>query len=177
MTTDCSLNYKFNTWKFKAQTWGEHVEYRNCFWHLEQFLNTTYSPHVLQKEELLKKIYLYYLGFFSSLQDTSKYSVPSISKEVLALSLLHPAPGASYVSAQHERIWHSYMRGESLIRRKKREGGPCVSKMSDEVFSNVMHDPVVGLMRAPCSLLHTGKFCLKNTLLLRQSRNLFKKTG
>jgi hypothetical protein len=23
MTTDCSLNYKFNTWKFKAQTWGE----------------------------------------------------------------------------------------------------------------------------------------------------------
>ena len=53
------------------------------------------------------------------------------------------------------------MRGESLIRQKKREGGPCVSKMSDEVFSNVMHDPVVGLMHAPCSLLHTGKFCSK----------------
>ena len=33
MTTDCSLNYKFNTWKFQAQTWGEHVVYRNCFWH------------------------------------------------------------------------------------------------------------------------------------------------
>ena len=34
MTRDCSLNYKFNTWKFQAQTWGEHVMYRNCFWHL-----------------------------------------------------------------------------------------------------------------------------------------------
>ena len=31
MTTDCSLNYKFNTRKFQAQTWGEHVVYRNCF--------------------------------------------------------------------------------------------------------------------------------------------------
>jgi hypothetical protein len=59
MTTDCSLNYKFNTWKFQAQTWGEHVVYRNCFWHSEQFLYTTCSPHVLQNEELLKKIYLY----------------------------------------------------------------------------------------------------------------------
>ena len=27
MTTDCSLNYKFNTWTLQAQTWGEHVEY------------------------------------------------------------------------------------------------------------------------------------------------------
>ena len=59
MTTDCSLNYKFNAWKFKAQTWGENVVYRNCFWHSEQFLYTTCSPHVLQKEELLTKIYLY----------------------------------------------------------------------------------------------------------------------
>ena len=59
MTTDCSLNYKCNTWKFQAQTWGEHVVYRNCFWHSEQFLYTTCSPHVLQKEELLTKIYLY----------------------------------------------------------------------------------------------------------------------
>ena len=59
MTTDCSLNYKFNTWKFQAQTWGEHDVYRNCFWHSEQFLYTTCSPHVLQKEELLTKIYLY----------------------------------------------------------------------------------------------------------------------
>ena len=33
MTADCSLNCKFNTWKFQAQTWGEHVVYRNCFWH------------------------------------------------------------------------------------------------------------------------------------------------
>ena len=58
MTTECSLNYKFNTWKFKAQTWREHVMYRNCFWHSAQFLYTC-SPHVLQKEELLTKIYLY----------------------------------------------------------------------------------------------------------------------
>ena len=36
MMTDCSLNYKFNTWKFQTQTWGEHVVYRNCFWHSEQ---------------------------------------------------------------------------------------------------------------------------------------------
>ena len=44
MTTDCSLNYKFNTWKFKAQTWGEYVVYRNCFWHSEQFLYIPCSP-------------------------------------------------------------------------------------------------------------------------------------
>ena len=54
MTTDCSLNYKFNIWKFQAQSWGEHFVYRNCFWHSEQW-----SFHVLQKEELLTKIYLY----------------------------------------------------------------------------------------------------------------------
>ena len=41
MMTDCWLNYKFNTWKFQAHTWGEHVVYRNCFWHSEQFLYTT----------------------------------------------------------------------------------------------------------------------------------------
>ena len=58
MTADCSLNYKFNTWKFQAQTWGEHVVRRNSFWHSEQFLYSTCSPHVLQKEELLTKIYL-----------------------------------------------------------------------------------------------------------------------
>ena len=33
MTTDCSLNYKFNTWKFQAQTWGEHIVYRTIFVH------------------------------------------------------------------------------------------------------------------------------------------------
>ena len=31
MTRDCSLNDKFNTGKFQAQAWGEHVVYRNCF--------------------------------------------------------------------------------------------------------------------------------------------------
>ena len=46
MTTDCSLNYKFNTWKVQAQTRGEQVVYRNCFWHSEQFLYTTCSELV-----------------------------------------------------------------------------------------------------------------------------------
>ena len=50
MTIYCSLNYKF-----QAQTWGEHV-YTEI---TEQFLYTTCSPHVLQKEDLLTKIYLY----------------------------------------------------------------------------------------------------------------------
>ena len=27
-------------------SWGEHVVYRNCFWHSEQFLYTTCSPQV-----------------------------------------------------------------------------------------------------------------------------------
>ena len=55
MTTDCSLNYKFNTWKFQAQTLGEHVVYRNCFWHSEQFLYTICSPHVLKKRRAFDK--------------------------------------------------------------------------------------------------------------------------
>ena len=49
MMTACSLNYQFNTWKFQAQTWGEHVVYRHCFWH---------SP-CSAKKELLTKINLY----------------------------------------------------------------------------------------------------------------------
>ena len=90
MKTDCSLNYKFNTWKFQAQTWGEPVVYRNCFWHSEQFLYTTCSPHVLQKEELLTKNYLqgkceknvpcfiYWFEFGSS---KFFYSIPKTSDE------------------------------------------------------------------------------------------------
>ena len=46
MTTDCSLYYKFNTWKFQAQTWGEHVVYRNCSECQKQFMYTTCSPQV-----------------------------------------------------------------------------------------------------------------------------------
>ena len=34
----------------------------NCFWHSEQFLYMTCSAHVLQKEELLTKIYLHIWG-------------------------------------------------------------------------------------------------------------------
>ena len=29
--------------------------YRNCFWHSEQFLYTTYSPHVLQKKSFWQR--------------------------------------------------------------------------------------------------------------------------
>ena len=76
--TDCSLNYKFNTWKFQAQTWGEHIVYRNCFWHSEQFLYTTCSTYVLQKEELLTKIYLYYN---SHLLFHFRYSLDHIVRE------------------------------------------------------------------------------------------------
>ena len=87
MTTDCSLNYyKFNTWKFQAQTWGEHVVYRNCFWHSEQFLYTTCSPHVLQKEELLTKIYLY-LGsnsiYSKGINAPLKWSWPTLLSALL----------------------------------------------------------------------------------------------
>ena len=31
MTTDCSLNYQFSTWKFQLRTCQEHVVYTNCF--------------------------------------------------------------------------------------------------------------------------------------------------
>ena len=45
MTINCSLNYKFNAWKFQAQTWGEHVVYRNCFWHFKKvFVHNMFSP-------------------------------------------------------------------------------------------------------------------------------------
>ena len=33
--------------KIPSQTWGEHVVYRNCFRHSEQFLYTTCSLYVL----------------------------------------------------------------------------------------------------------------------------------
>ena len=55
VTTDCSLNSKFNTWKFQAQTWGEHVVYRNCFWHSEQFLYTTWSPMFCKKKSFWQR--------------------------------------------------------------------------------------------------------------------------
>ena len=43
MTTDCLLNYKFHTWKFLAQTWEEHVVYRNFF----DIQNNFCTQHVL----------------------------------------------------------------------------------------------------------------------------------
>ena len=55
-----STNQQYDDRLFQAQTWGELVVYRNFFGHSEKFLYTTCSPHVLQKEELLTKIYLNY---------------------------------------------------------------------------------------------------------------------
>ena len=46
MTKDCSLNYKFNTRKFQAQTWGEHVVYRKWFWHSEHNIVSPYSAKI-----------------------------------------------------------------------------------------------------------------------------------
>ena len=45
MMTDCSLNYKFNAWKFQAQTRGEHVV--NRYWFLTFrtiFVYNMFSP-------------------------------------------------------------------------------------------------------------------------------------
>ena len=55
-----STNQQYDDRLFQAQIWGELVVYRNFFGHSEKFLYTTCSPHVLQKEELLTKIYLNY---------------------------------------------------------------------------------------------------------------------
>ena len=53
MRTDCSLNYKFNTCKFQAQTGGWQFVYRKLF----DIQNNFCSKHVLQNEELLTKTY------------------------------------------------------------------------------------------------------------------------
>ena len=45
--------------RFPSSNLDRKCVYRNCFWHSEQFLYTKCSPQVLQKEELLTKIYLY----------------------------------------------------------------------------------------------------------------------
>ena len=55
MTTDCSLHYKFNTWKFQAQTWGEHIVYRNCFWHSRQFLTQHVLPMFCKKKSFWQR--------------------------------------------------------------------------------------------------------------------------
>ena len=47
--------------KFPSSNLG--TTHKNCFWHSEQFLYTTCSTHVLQKEELLKNIYLHHSLF------------------------------------------------------------------------------------------------------------------
>ena len=49
MTTDCSWNYKFNTWKFQAQTWGEHVVCRNCLTIRKIFVHNMFSPYIAKR--------------------------------------------------------------------------------------------------------------------------------
>ena len=55
MTTDCLLNYKFNTWKFQDQTWGEHVVYRNCFWLSENFRTQHVLPMFCKKKSFWQR--------------------------------------------------------------------------------------------------------------------------
>ena len=52
------IELQFNTWKFQAQTWGEHVVYRNCFWHSEQVL----SMFCKKKRSWQRFTCMYYLG-------------------------------------------------------------------------------------------------------------------
>ena len=46
---DYSLNYKFITWKFQAQIWGEHVVYRTIFVH------NMFSPMFCKKKSFWKR--------------------------------------------------------------------------------------------------------------------------
>ena len=59
LTTDCSLSYKFSTWKFQAQNMSRTCCIQKLFLTFRTIFYTTCSPYVLQKEELLTKIYLY----------------------------------------------------------------------------------------------------------------------
>ena len=108
MTTDCSLNYKFNTWKFQAQTWGKHVVYRNCFWHLEQFFYTTCSPHVLQKEELLTKIYLYHMVFEGVDLETTGVSMANIWEKASSILAVNFNSGLSYLIMTVKRKFREF---------------------------------------------------------------------
>ena len=58
MTTYCSLNYKFNTWKFQTQTEGGHVVYRNCFWHSEIFCTQHVCPMFCKKKSFWQRFTL-----------------------------------------------------------------------------------------------------------------------
>ena len=49
--------------------------YINCFLHSEQFLYTTCSPHVLQKEELLTKISLVFSNYSHHKEELKNFLV------------------------------------------------------------------------------------------------------
>ena len=83
MTTDCSLNYKFNTLKFQAQTWGEHVVYRNRFWHSEQFLYTT-SPCSAKRRASDKDLPVSECFFLSNILSGNAYLDLTIGKHNLS---------------------------------------------------------------------------------------------
>ena len=49
------IEFQVQYMKIPSSKLGEHVVYRSYFWHSEQFLYKTGSPHVLQKEKLQTK--------------------------------------------------------------------------------------------------------------------------
>ena len=84
MTTNCSLNYKLNTWKLQAHNIGSTCCVQKLF-----LTFRTISPHVLQKYELLTKIYLYlsltsivkcFLGLFLTLLEKTCTRWPLVIK-------------------------------------------------------------------------------------------------
>ena len=53
--TDCSFDYKFNTWKFQAQTWGEHVVYRLFLTLRTIFVHNMFSPCFAKKKSFWQR--------------------------------------------------------------------------------------------------------------------------
>ena len=66
MTMDCSLIYKFNTWKLRTR--GEHVMYRNCFWHSEHFSNNMFSPCFAKRTVSDKDLHVFGICYFGELE-------------------------------------------------------------------------------------------------------------
>ena len=51
MTTDCSLNYKFNTWKFQAQNMGENMLCTEIDFDIQNNLCTQHVLHMFCKNK------------------------------------------------------------------------------------------------------------------------------
>ena len=52
MMTDCSLNYNS---KLKPGEWGQHVVYKNCFWHSVQVVTQHVFPMFCQKKSFWQR--------------------------------------------------------------------------------------------------------------------------